>query len=165
MSQAAIERVAGPRQLLAKPDFRRVYLAGAAGQLGDAFQFVALLWYAVLLGGPLGVMVARVCGHPALSALAGTFLVGVGTGAAFVLMTSATRVGRGERARASHGNHFPRQFRRQAAGLLLIAPFYAFLDPGVMFLAGGVAVFVCALVAAALVDVATRRYREAAAAV
>jgi hypothetical protein len=34
-----------------------------------------------------------------------------------------------------------------------------------MFLAGGVAVFVCALVAAALVDVATRRYREAAAAV
>jgi MFS family permease len=52
--------VSGPRQLLAKPDFRRVYLAGACGQLGDAFQFVAVLWYAVLLGGPLGVIVARV---------------------------------------------------------------------------------------------------------
>jgi MFS family permease len=52
--------VSGPREILAKPDFRRVYVAGACGQLGDAFQFVALLWYAVLLGGPLGVMVARI---------------------------------------------------------------------------------------------------------
>jgi hypothetical protein len=60
MTQPGTEPVAGPRQLLANPDFRRVYLAGAAGQLGDAFQFVALLWYAVVLGGPLGVMVARV---------------------------------------------------------------------------------------------------------
>jgi hypothetical protein len=60
---------AGPRRLLAKPDFRRVYLAGAAGQLGDAFQFVALLWYAVLLGGALGVMVARTATTlPALNA-------------------------------------------------------------------------------------------------
>lgn len=60
MSEPSTEPLSGPRQLLAKPDFRRVYLAGATGQLGDAFQFVALLWYAVLLGGPLGVMVARI---------------------------------------------------------------------------------------------------------
>jgi MFS family permease len=60
VSEPSTEPVSGPRQLLAKPDFRRVYLAGATGQLGDAFQFVALLWYAVLLGGPLGVMVVRI---------------------------------------------------------------------------------------------------------
>ena len=60
MSEASTGPVSGPRELLARPDFRRVYLAGATGQLGDAFQFVALLWYAVLLGGPLGVMVARI---------------------------------------------------------------------------------------------------------
>ena len=46
----------------------------------------------------------------------------------------------------------------------LIAPLYAFLDPSVMFVAGGLAVFVCALVAASVVDLATRRYRAAAAA-
>jgi hypothetical protein len=55
-----MEQTAGPRALLARPDFRRVYAAGAISQLGDAFQFVALLWYAVLLGGPLGVLAARV---------------------------------------------------------------------------------------------------------
>jgi MFS family permease len=60
VSEPSTEPLSGPRQLLAKPDFRRVSLAGATGQLGDAFQFVALLWYAVLLGGPLGVMVARI---------------------------------------------------------------------------------------------------------
>jgi MFS family permease len=60
VSEPSTGRVSGPRQLLARPDFRRVYLAGAAGHLGDAFQFVALLWYAILLGGPLGVMVARI---------------------------------------------------------------------------------------------------------
>ena len=54
------ERTAGARALLGRPDFRRVYAAGAISQLGDAFQFVALLWYAVLLGGPLGVLAARI---------------------------------------------------------------------------------------------------------
>jgi MFS family permease len=414
MTQAVTEPVAGPRQLLAKADFRRVYLAGAAGQLGDAFQFVALLWYAVVLGGPLGVMVARVATtlpfllfglhggltadrwdrrrtmiaadlvrgvvlvpvaaagltgnlplwgliaagflvatasayfNPALgaflpgiverpnvqhanglvtatnnaallggwavasalltvvsvgsffvinaasyflsaaliartqsrpidappeetagpqllagvsgmrvrpglraavamhalgvtvntgvwtvgvaevahselgsasglsliltatavgaiaagavlsklsvprkvflscvswclllpgylllavaaglpAALAGTFLVGVGTGAAFVLMTSATQESVEESVLGrAMGIISLGSFGAKPIGLLLIAPFYAFFDPGLMFLAGGVAVFVCALAAAALVDVATRRYREAAAAV
>ena len=46
-------------------------------------------------------------------------------------------------------------------GLLLIAPLYAFFDPGVMFVASGVAVFACALSAAAAVDAATRRYLAA----
>jgi hypothetical protein len=54
------QEVAGATTLLARPDFRRVYAAGAISQLGDAFQFVALLWYAVLLGGPLGVLAARI---------------------------------------------------------------------------------------------------------
>jgi len=100
------EAVPSPRHLLARPDFRRVYFAGAIGQLGDAFQFVAVLWYAVVL----------------------------------------THAVTADRHRG-------------------IAPLYAFVEPSVMFFLGGAAVFVCALVAAALVDLATRRYRAAAAAV
>jgi len=50
---------AGPKQLLAVPDFRRAYLAGAVSQVGDAFQFVALMWLAVATGGPLGVIAVR----------------------------------------------------------------------------------------------------------
>jgi hypothetical protein len=49
-----------PTQLLAEPDFRRAYLAGAVSQLGDAFQFVALMWFAVATGGPLGVIAVRI---------------------------------------------------------------------------------------------------------
>jgi hypothetical protein len=56
-------------------------------------------------------------------------------------------------------------FGAKPVGLILIAPLYAFLDPSVMFVAGGVALFASALATAALVDVATRRYRAAATAV
>ena len=49
-----------PTQLLAEPDFRRAYLAGAVSQVGDAFQFVALMWFAVATGGPLGVIAVRI---------------------------------------------------------------------------------------------------------
>jgi hypothetical protein len=48
-----------PAQLLADPDFRRSYLAGSVSQIGDAFQFVALMWFAVAAGGPLGVIAVR----------------------------------------------------------------------------------------------------------
>lgn len=99
-------------------------------------------------------------------AIAGTFLVGVGTGAAFVLLTAATQesVEEGLLGRAM-GIVYLGSFGAKPVGLLLIAPLYAFLEPSVLFVAGGVAVFACALVAAALVDQATRRYRAAAAAV
>lgn len=46
--------------LLREPDFRRAYVAGAVSMLGDSLQFVAVLWYAVTLGGPLGVIAVRV---------------------------------------------------------------------------------------------------------
>jgi MFS transporter len=99
-------------------------------------------------------------------ALAGTFLVGIGTGAAYVLVTSATQESVEESVLGrAMGIIFLGSFGAKPVGLLLIAPLYAFLDPGLMFVAGGVVVFVCALVAAGLVDLATRRYRAAAAAV
>jgi MFS family permease len=47
-------------RLLAEPDFRRAYLAGAVSQIGDAFQFVALMWFAVATAGPLGVIAVRI---------------------------------------------------------------------------------------------------------
>jgi MFS family permease len=124
--------------------------------------FLSCLSWCLLLPGYLLLAVAGGLS----AALVGTFLVGVGTGAAFVLMTSATQESVEESVLGrAMGIISLGSFGAKPIGLLLIAPFYAFLDPGVMFLAGGVAVFVSALVAAALVDVATRRYREAAAAV
>jgi Transmembrane secretion effector len=48
------------RRLLAEADFRRAYAAGAISQLGDAFQFIALMWFAVATGGPLGVIAVRI---------------------------------------------------------------------------------------------------------
>ena len=45
--------------LLRRPGFRRVYLAVAASELGDAFHYIALMWAALLAGGPLGVLVVR----------------------------------------------------------------------------------------------------------
>lgn len=51
---------APPTQLLAQPDFRRAYVAGGVSQVGDAFQFVALMWFAIATGGPLGVIAVRI---------------------------------------------------------------------------------------------------------
>ena len=39
-----------------RPDFRRAYLANAVSGLGDSFQFVAVMWIAVVTGGTLGVI-------------------------------------------------------------------------------------------------------------
>jgi MFS family permease len=50
---------AGVAALLRKPDFRRVYLAVVTSELGDAFQYIALMWAALLAGGPLGVIAVR----------------------------------------------------------------------------------------------------------
>jgi len=45
--------------LLRRPDFRRLYLAVAISELGDAFHYIALMWFALIQGGPLGVMAVR----------------------------------------------------------------------------------------------------------
>jgi len=49
----------GAFALLRRSGFRRVYLAVVTSQLGDAFQYIALMWAALLAGGPLGVLVVR----------------------------------------------------------------------------------------------------------
>jgi MFS family permease len=49
----------GAFALLRRPGFRRVYLAVGASQVGDSFQYIALMWAALLAGGPLGVLVVR----------------------------------------------------------------------------------------------------------
>lgn len=46
-------------ELLRRPDFRRVYVAVSASELGDALQYIALMWFAFEAGGPLGVLAVR----------------------------------------------------------------------------------------------------------
>src|SRR6266550_4267294 len=38
---------------------RRAYAAVAISELGDAFQYIALMWFALVAGGPLGVIAVR----------------------------------------------------------------------------------------------------------
>ena len=45
--------------LLRRRDFRRAYAAVAVSELGDAFQYVALMWFALVAAGPLGVIAVR----------------------------------------------------------------------------------------------------------
>lgn len=47
------------RALLRRRDFGRTYLAVAISELGDAFQYIALMWFALEAGGPLGVIAVR----------------------------------------------------------------------------------------------------------
>jgi MFS transporter, DHA3 family, macrolide efflux protein len=58
-----LEEPAPPRpgalELLRLPDFRRLYLAVAASELGDALHYIALMWFALDAGGPLGVIAVR----------------------------------------------------------------------------------------------------------
>jgi Transmembrane secretion effector len=49
----------GAFALLRRPDFRRLYVAVAASELGDAFHYIALMWFALVAGGPLGVVAVR----------------------------------------------------------------------------------------------------------
>jgi len=48
-----------PLALLGRRDFRHVYGAIAVSELGDAFQYIALMWFALEAGGPLGVLAVR----------------------------------------------------------------------------------------------------------
>jgi MFS family permease len=50
---------AGALHLLRRPDFRRLYVAVAASELGDSLHYIALMWFAFDAGGPLGVVAVR----------------------------------------------------------------------------------------------------------
>jgi MFS family permease len=45
--------------LLRRGDFRRLFLAVAASELGDSLHYIALMWFALDAGGPLGVVAVR----------------------------------------------------------------------------------------------------------
>jgi MFS family permease len=45
--------------LLRRPDFRRTYAVVVVSELGDAFQYVALMWFALVAAGPLGILAVR----------------------------------------------------------------------------------------------------------
>jgi MFS family permease len=46
-------------RLLHRRDFRRTYGAVVISELGDAFQYVALMWFALVAAGPLGILAVR----------------------------------------------------------------------------------------------------------
>jgi MFS family permease len=50
---------AGGTELLRRHDFRNLYLAVAASELGDALHYIALMWFALDAAGPLGVIAVR----------------------------------------------------------------------------------------------------------
>ena len=49
----------GTLALLRRPDFRRLFVAVAASELGDSLHYIALMWFALDAGGPLGVVAVR----------------------------------------------------------------------------------------------------------
>jgi MFS transporter, DHA3 family, macrolide efflux protein len=60
--EARVDAVTPPRSafaLLRRRDFRRVYVAVSASELGDALQYIALMWFAFEAAGPLGVLAVR----------------------------------------------------------------------------------------------------------
>ena len=66
--------------LLRRRDFRRAYAAVAISELGDAFQYIALMWFAFDAAGPLGVVAVRLADSvPALRPLLSHLLFAVGT--------------------------------------------------------------------------------------
>ena len=46
--------------LLRRPDFRRLFLAVSASELGDSLHYIAPMWFALDVAGPLGVVAVRV---------------------------------------------------------------------------------------------------------
>src|ERR1700690_1419884 len=57
----------GALELLRRRDFRRLYIAVAVSELGDAFQYIAIMWFALVKGGPIGVVAVRLADRvPAL---------------------------------------------------------------------------------------------------
>jgi Transmembrane secretion effector len=50
---------ASARELLRRPDFRRLFVAVSISELGDSLHYIALMWLALVAGGPLGVVAVR----------------------------------------------------------------------------------------------------------
>ncbi len=50
----------GTLRLLRRPDFRTLYLAVSVSELGDALNYIALMWVGLEKGGPLGVVAVRI---------------------------------------------------------------------------------------------------------
>ncbi|HEX5469984.1 MAG TPA: MFS transporter [Gaiellaceae bacterium] len=59
LPHAEREPAKGAFRLLRRRDFRLAYAAIATSELGDAFQYIALMWFALEAGGPVGVLVVR----------------------------------------------------------------------------------------------------------
>jgi hypothetical protein len=51
--------VSGARALLGLPEFRRLFAALVTSRLGDAFNYIALMWIALEAGGPVAVIAVR----------------------------------------------------------------------------------------------------------
>jgi MFS family permease len=63
LPEESLELPASPRpralRLLRRPDFRNLFLAVSASELGDSLHYIALMWVALETGGPLGVVAVR----------------------------------------------------------------------------------------------------------
>ena len=59
LPHAAREPSKGALHLLRRRDFRLTYAAIATSELGYAFQYIALMWFALEVAGPAGVLVVR----------------------------------------------------------------------------------------------------------
>ncbi len=60
--EAEVEATVPPERalrLLRRRDFRRTYAAVVISELGDSFHYVALMWFALVSAGPLGVLAVR----------------------------------------------------------------------------------------------------------
>jgi MFS family permease len=54
-----LQRRVSSRDLLRRREFRRVFLAAGASELGDSLSYIALMWFAFERGGAAGVIVVR----------------------------------------------------------------------------------------------------------
>jgi MFS family permease len=57
--EAPTPTIRGALALLRRRDFRLTYSAIAVSELGSAFQYIALMWFALEAAGPLGVLAVR----------------------------------------------------------------------------------------------------------
>ena len=57
--QDSAAEAAGTWALLGRPEFRRLFAALVTSRLGDAFNYIALMWVALEAGGPLAVIAVR----------------------------------------------------------------------------------------------------------
>jgi len=94
LPEESLELPASPRpralRLLCRPDFRNLFLAVSASELGDSLHYIALMWVVLEPGGPLGVVAVRLADsrRPCSSA----FTAGSSrTGAGAALVVSARR--------------------------------------------------------------------------